>query len=817
MDKFLIDDYKHSGKRKNNPDVGLVSSVTDQNDKKKKYNFDPYLDPQLNWSGKEEKNELDVDIVSLHVHERIDPKSLIENLINTNIEKPSKFNQIEINFFNNSEFQKPLSKALQFYEHEHDWSNRLIAGDSLLVMNSLIAKESMTGKIQTIFMDPPYGINYKSNFQPFTNNKNVKDKSDDSLPYEPETICAFRDTWNLGIHSYLTHLRERILLCHELLSDEGSFFLQISNENLHYCKQIIEEIFGKENEFGLISFTKTAGGLSSVNKLSSRLDYLIWFAKDIKKMKYHPLFERRSNDIESGFNKIELENGDQRSLTRDEQIGKKQIPKGRLYRDDSLTKPGPGSKYEIILDGKKYDSGGRWWGQPKEDIEQLIKIGRVRPVGNTLRFIKYLDDFPYKPIDNLWDGLQGASNPIYVVQTNEEIIKRCILMTSDAGEIILDPTCGSGTTSIVAERYGRKWITCDTSRVALNLARKRLMTETYDYYKLKNQDEGLAGGLVYKEVERLTPSIISKGHSGEKETIYLEPIKDKQKKRVTGPFTVEAVPSIRVKNFNHNDNFDQDQEIDDYINEIASTGILTIGGKKISLLNLEKTKGLSFIHARGQIKEEDLLKNVFISFGPNYAPMEQIQVEQAVFELRELKVENSILIFCAFHFDPEASKDIDNLSHEKITFLKSQMSVDLLTADLRKKRSSNQSFWLIGEPDIEIIKDGKFYSVQILGFDYYNPNKAQIESKGIEGIALWMLDTNYDDRSLCPDQFFFPIEDKQDWTKLQKSLKNEIDLEKIQFFQGSLSEKFQSGEHKRIAVKIVDNRGIESLVVKDLL
>ena len=263
-------------------------------------------------------------------------------------------------------------------------------------MNSLIAKESMTGKIQTIFMDPPYGIKYNSNFQPFTNNKNVKDKSDDSLPYEPETICAFRDTWNLGIHSYLTHLRERILLCHELLSDEGSFFLQISNENLHYCKQIIEEIFGKENEFGLISFTKAPGGLSSVNKLSSRLDYLIWFAKDISKIKYHPLYEKRKNDIDAGFNKIELENGEQRNLTKEERNGSSPIPKGKLFKDQNLTKPGPGSKYEIEVDGKIYNSGRRWWGQQKEDIEKLIKLGRVKPMGNTLRFIKYLDDFPYK-------------------------------------------------------------------------------------------------------------------------------------------------------------------------------------------------------------------------------------------------------------------------------------------------------------------------------------------------------------------------------------------------------------------------------------
>jgi len=813
-----IKNYKQTGKRKNIPEVGLVSSATDRVGEKKKYAFDPYLDPQLQWSGKVEKNELEIDTVSLHVHERVDPKTLIEKLkIKSESEIPQNSGQLELNFFDNPSFEKPLNKALQFYEHEQDWSNRLIGGDSLLVMNSLLEKEGMAGKIQTIFMDPPYGINYKSNFQPFTDNKNVKDGADDSIPHEPEMIRAFRDTWELGTHSYLTHLRDRILLCHELLNETGSFFFQISDDNLHHCREMIQEIFGADNYFGTICFQKTASPLAAENKLPAKLDFILWYAKDISKIKYHKLFYKRKNDIESGYDNIELPDGSRRKLTKEEKSGEKPIPKdGKLFLPKDLFKSGPGSKYEIEVDGKTYNSGARYWGQSKDDIQKLIKLKRVVPLGRSLYFIRYLDDFPYVQMDHLWDKMGGARNKVYVVQTNEEVIKRCILMTSTAGEIVFDPTCGSGTTAVAAERMGRKWITCDTSRVALNLARKRIMTEVYDYYKLQNPDEGLSGGLLYKEIERLTPSLIAKGHSGKKETIYLEPQKDSSIKRVSGPFTVEAVPSVRVKNITDTTSNDFEQDIENYINEISSTGIQTLQGKKINFINIEKTKGFQHIHAIGQIEAENSHKNAYVCFGPDFAPMEQTQIEHAVFELRELHNEECVLIFCAFHFDPEASKDIDHLSHEKITFLKSQMSIDLLTDDLRKKRSSNQSFWLIGQPDIEIKEEGEKYKVEIRGFDYYNPSKGQVESKGIDGIALWMIDTNYDERSVCPDQFFFPIEDKNDWTKLKRTLKEEIDVEKIDFFQGSVSETFDAGNHKKIAVKIVDNRGIESLIVREL-
>ena len=815
MPKKELKNYTHSGKRVNVPEVGLVSSATDKVDETKEYKFDPYLDPQLDWSGKSEKNKLEIDTVSLHVHERIDPKTLIEKFKNKDELANEEY---QLNFFENQDFQKPLNKAIQFYLHDHNWSNRLIAGDSLLVMNSLIEKEGMAGKIQTIYMDPPYGVNYRSNFQPFTNKKDHKDGADDAIPHEPEMIRAFRDTWQLGVHSYLSHIRERVLLSKELLNETGSFFFQISDDNLHHCREIIDEIFGSENYFGTICFQKTASPLSAENLLPSKMDFIIWYAKNKSKIKYHKLFFKRPNDIKAGYTKIKLPDGKIRKLTKEEISGEKQIPKkSRLLKYENLFKSGPGAKYDIEIEGKIYNSGNRWWGQRKEDILKLYEMGRIAVTGNSLSFVKYLDDFPYKPMDNLWDGLGGAQNKVYVVQTNEEVVKRCILMSSDVGDIIFDPTCGGGTTAISAERLGRKWITCDTSRVALNLSRKRIMTEVYDYYRLQNPEEGLAGGLKYKEVDRLTPSLIAKGNTGKKETIYLEPIKDSSLKRVSGPFTVEAVPSIRVKTISENHSYNFDQDIDNYINEISSTGIQTLKGGKINFINIEKTKGYKYLHAHGQVEEGNTYKNCFICFGPNYAPMEQIQVEQAVFELRETLEQKCILIFCAFHFDPEASKDIDNLDHERINFLKSQMSVDLLTEDLRKRRSSNQSFWLIGEPDINIEKrDSKFF-VQILGFDYYNPSKGQIESKGIESIALWMIDTNYNERSVCPDQFFFPIQDNNDWTKLKKSLKDEIDENKIKFFQGSRSKPFEAGNHKKIAVKIIDNRGIESLVVKDLI
>src|SRR5581483_6031253 len=444
-------------------------------------------------------------------------------------------------------------RVLRAYEHKTGWVNRLILGDSLVVMNSLLKYEGLGGQVQCIYLDPPYGVKFGSNFQPFIRKRDVKHNDDADLTREPEMVQAYRDTWELGLHSYLTYLRDRFLLCRELLHPSGSIFVQISDENLHHVRELLDEVFGAENFVALVSFTKTAGGLESTKRIPTRLDYLLWYARDVERLKYKQLYERRANDIEAGYNHVELPSGEQRPLTTEERSGDAALPKGaRLFRPDSLTKPGPGAKYTVVVEGKEYDSGRRWWGTPKESLEKLIAIGRVKPFGNTLRYIKYLDDFPLKPIGNLWEGLVGAKDPLYVVQTNEEVVQRCILMTTDPGDLVVDPTCGSGTTAYVAEQWGRRWITIDTSRVPLALARQRLLTATFPYYELHDDKAGPAGGFVYRrrqnargeEVGGIVPHItlksIANNEPPQEEVLVDRPEVVKGVVRVTGPFVVEA-------------------------------------------------------------------------------------------------------------------------------------------------------------------------------------------------------------------------------------------------------------------------------------
>ncbi len=826
LKNITVDTYAHKGKKRiNNPPVGLVSSATDKLNGRTKYQHDPHIDPFLSWTGKAEGMSFEVQNVSLHIHERIEPERIIKSFLN-----PLKQNS-QLSFFDQPENNPPLTKAIDFYRHEQDWTNRLIAGDSLLVMNSLLKKEGMAGKVQMVYIDPPYGIKYNSNFQPFVNKRDVKDGNDADIPAEPEMIQAFRDIWEIGIHSYLTYLRDRLLLAKELLHESGSCFVQISDENLHHVREICDEIFGKENFIGLISVTKTAGGLTTANRIPSRLDYLVWYSKEIAKLKYHQLYFERPDDIESGFNQLLLKNGAVRRLTLDEISNLNIIPKGsKIFRSDSLTKPGPGSKYTIELNGRKYDSGNRWWGSPKESIQKLIEIGRVKPFGNTLRYLKFIDDFPLKPLNNLWDGLAGAKDIIYVVQTNDEIVKRCLLMTTDPGDLIIDPTCGSGTSAYVAEQWGRRWITCDTSRVAITLAKQRLMTAKFDYYEIAHPTEGIRSGFKYKIVPHVTLASIANNEPSKEETLYDQPFIEKGKIRVTGPFTVEAVPSLRVKPFDGHEpkieavseqlsRIGETGKQSEWRDELKSTGIRAIGGKVIQFTHLEPMVATRFLHAEGEIIDSDgENKRAYISFGSDFGPLEQRQVEEAIKEARVLKNKPHFVIFAAFHFDPEAAKDIDQINWPDVKILKAQMSVDLLTKDLRKNRSSSHSYWLIGQPDVEVSKmrDEKF-KVKVHGFDYYNPLTGEIESKGTKHIAMWFLDTDYDERSLYPDQVFFPESDsKRGWTRLADALNGEINEDLLEKFSGVESLPFLGGENKRIAVKIIDNRGIESFVIKKL-
>ena len=351
--KKPIEQYEHSDKeRANNPHVGLVTPASDPDTgKKKKYEYDPHLDPQLQWAGKTEHTSFEVPTVSLHVHERIDPKTIIETV------KKEHDDGGQISMFSD---KKPLREAIEFYKHKEGWTNRLIAGDSLLVMNSLLEKEGMAGKVQMMYFDPPYGIKYGSNFQPFVNKRNVEDGKDSDLTAEPEMIKAFRDTWELGVHSYLTYLRDRLSLSRDLLAESGSIFLQISDENVHHVREIMDEIFGSKNFISQISFYKTASQTSQL--LPRTCDFIVWYGKDKSITKYRQLFEKKELDESTlaVYSKLELSDGQRRSLTKKEKINPKLIPPdSRIYRLSSLTSQSGGktSSFNVEFKGENFLPG----------------------------------------------------------------------------------------------------------------------------------------------------------------------------------------------------------------------------------------------------------------------------------------------------------------------------------------------------------------------------------------------------------------------------------------------------------------------------
>jgi adenine-specific DNA-methyltransferase len=853
--KKPIEQYDHKGKKRvNNPPVGLVSPELDREKGVKAYAYDPHLDPQLQWSGKAEHTSFEVPTVSLHVHERIDPRTIIEA-----VRKKNTVNYEQISLFNSPDENPPLREAIEFYKHRHNWTNRLIAGDSLLVMNSLLEKEGLAGKVQMINIDPPYGIRYGSNFQPFVNKRDVKDGKDEDLTQEPEMIKAFRDTWELGIHSYLTSLRDRLLLSRELLTESGSVFVQISDENVHHVREIMGEVFGEGNFVSQIYFSTTGGFSTSV--ISRVGDYLIWYSRNKKELKYRHLFLPKEN-INKGdlaYKNIELRNGTRRPMLKDEREGLAPIPENsKIYRLDNLQSQGASSEdAPFEFEGRTYhpNINSHWKANYPDGMERLKTARRIEKYGNTLSYVRFIDDNPVNPLNNSWMDTSFAGFAVdkqYVVETNAKVIQRCLLMTTDPGDLVFDPTCGSGTTSYVAEQWGRRWITCDTSRVAVTLAKQRLMTGLFDYYELAHPDQGVGSGFKYKTVPHITLKSIANNEPPAQETLYNQPIKDNSRVRVTGPFTVEAVPAPIVKPLTYGEatplptsppqggrgkkgdaGWGEGLFLDGSIarsgetlrqaewrDELFKTGIRGKGGQKIEFSRVEPLAGTRWLQADGETKGGSP-QRVVVSFGPEHAPLEKRQVEQVIQEARKLVPRPEIIVFASFQFDPEAAKDIDETNWPNVVLLKVQMNTDLLTEDLKKKRAGNESFWLIGQPDIRLkkIKDkkGVKYQVEVQGFDYYNTRTGAIESGGPEKIALWMLDTDYDGRSLFPRQVFFPLAgEKEGWARLAKNLKAEIDEELIEAYRGTVSLPFQPGDNKKIAVKIVDDRGIESLKIMEV-
>jgi adenine-specific DNA-methyltransferase len=449
-------------------------------------------DAQLVWRGKDRQDwsDLIVNVPPLYIQEKIHPKAIIDDLKRRTAEKREAETPAP-DLFGDFNGIEPDQRA-EFYQHDQHWSNRMILGDSLQVMASLAERESLRGKVQCIYFDPPYGIKFSSNWQVSTQSRDVKDGKQVDISREPEQVKAFRDTWKDGIHSYLTYLRDRLTAMRDLLTESGSIFVQIGDENVHRVRALMDEVLGAENFLSLIAITKGATGLSASGRMPARLDYIIWYAKSAGAVKYRQLFTRKTDGNDPNFNWIVLPSGERRRRNDAEKDGA-ELPASSFYGQDvSLTKPGPGAKYELEYLGRKFNSGSRWWGTPKPQLERALKSGRIIAIGNSLRHLRFLHESSLTAIGNLWDGFLGQNAPVYVVQTNTDLVQRCLLMASDPGDLVLDPTCGSGTTAYVAEQWGRRWITIDTSRVALALARTRLMAARYPWYLLADSREGRA-------------------------------------------------------------------------------------------------------------------------------------------------------------------------------------------------------------------------------------------------------------------------------------------------------------------------------------
>lgn len=528
--------------------------------------------------------------------------------------------------------------------------------------------------------------------------------------------------------------------------------------------------------------------------------------------------------MRQGYTWIEYPNGERRRLSGDELNGVVKVPEGRRFITAPLMSQSGGEKtaFAVELEGKTYyPSANTHWKTNEEGMKRLIAANRIMGVKSTLTYVRYVDDFPVVSLSNFWEDTQESTFAVdkkYVVQTATKVIQRCLLMTTAPGDLVLDITCGSGTTAYVAEQWGRRWITCDTSRVAITLAKQRLMTATFDYYKLAHEEQGVGSGFVYKTVPHITLKSIANNEPPAQEILYDQPEIDKTKVRITGPFTVEALPAPVVKPLD--DLAEQEEDLSakqtDWRDQLLATGILGRGGARLEFSRIEPLAGTTYLQAEAETKEETPRRAV-ICFAGETKPLDSRMVSMALDEVENVRPKPKLLIFAAFQFDPEAAKDISETKWPGIDLLQVQMNTDLMTEDLKKKRSSDQSFWLIGQPDVDLIHDNRTkdrYKVKVNGFDYYDVKKGTVESGSTSRIAMWMLDTDYDGMCIEPDMVFFPMGGSKDgWNKLAKTLKTEIDPDLIKTYAGNESLWFNAPQNTQIAVKIIDDRGIESMKV----
>lgn len=784
------------------------------------YIIDPHNIPRLWWYQKGD-DVVEVPTFTIHQHEAVNPLRILDAIRGDLTDGP-----VQLNFFEQPDADRRRVRAEELYSYNHtmQWTNRMIAGDSLLVMNALLQHERLAGQVQCIYMDPPYGIKFGSNFMPTIHKRDVKDGKDEDMTREVQMVTAFRDTWKWGIHSYLTYLRDRLILMRELLAPSGSIFVQISMENVHRVRLLLDEVFGPENCVSMITYATTSGNESDALDRSG--DYILWYAKDRSQVKFHELYKEKvfGGDGSSAYTKIELADGRRMTLKEWEKQEKKPFkyenrPLGsRVYRLDNMTSSRPagdGDVREFEFQGRIFTPGRGTFKTSLEGLKNLVRANRIGSSGNTLCYIRYFDDFPVMKYTNQWGDTSIAgftSDKVYVVQTSPKVIERCILMTTEPGDLVLDPTCGSGTRAVVAEEWGRRWITIDTSRVALALAKRRLITQVYDWYKLADEKRGIDGGLVYKTVPHVMLGDIANGVPSKEETLWDRPLVEKGKVRVTGPFTVEALPEPVIEPLEEKpeDGMAAGKSLEEWVAELRTAGIQSASGQeRLRFSALEVSGTYTWFHAQGVTTDGT---EALVCMGSASAPLSPTIVRNALDEAADLYPRPGLIVFAAFQFTAEAEALIAGCKVKDAQVLPVQMNTDLQMTDLLKRQARNQSFILVGQPDVQLKMgaDGRL-TVEVLGFDYYDPVKQAMVTGSPKNIAMWMVDGNYDGRCVNPQQCFFPGTDV--WKKLESTLKGTIVPMRLKAYQGTKSLPFKPGENLKVAVKIIDDKGFESIRV----
>ncbi len=881
-------------------------------------------EPWLEWAGKQENDVLEVDPVALHEHERVSTRAIL-----------NVANRRDVNRDLFGDPQLPYHRAVQFYQHDVDWVNRLILGDSLQVMSSLANRENLTGKVQTIFMDPPYGINYGGNFQVDIGYRD-SGYSEKHITREIEQIKAYRDTWTLGVHSFLSYLRERFIVAKELLTDTGSIFVQIGERNLSVVSLLMDEIFGRKNKVNLITFKKKP----FTQKGHSVVDYILWYSKS-RDMSQLPTLYAEAGEPENSpiFNKVELPTGERIKLSLLDSSDQKKYRQKILRDGFSVVSQhySPIRSKDIVVDGKRVSCGKDWqWRfEPEIAMKRLERSGRLRRSGNGAGGIVFWYDGRLSNTPNVWMDILGATNPVYVVQTNHKVIERCVLMSTNPGDLVLDPTCGSGTTAYVAEKWGRRWITSDTSRVAIAVARQRLLTSVFDYYDLKDRNRGIGGGLRYESIGKVTlkgiannesldpildkhdvvlnrildecnqalsgvsnelrgnlhnklvqkkrtkgqpyitdgderrwnlpangekfehwtvpfdtdpdwPEALSRSvteyrqawrekmdevnkcinDNAEQTELVDKPIKVSGITRVSGPFTVEAVQppemtKVDPKVRSENSEIDTAKNAEAYLTEMI--GLLKVDGvrfqdnKRMKFSSLEPIHGRTdAIHAEGTWKLEDGIEDneetVAVAIGPQYGSVTAMHLENLI---KPASRSYDHLVVAGFGFDGTAKTIFDEDPHPRLRIHMAHIRPDINPGmkGLLKEQKGAQLFTVFGQPRVNLSGPDKenCYTVELSGVDIYDPVENTIKSSNAKDVASWFIDSDYDGRTFCITQAFFP--DRTAWKKLSKALKTVIDGSIFEKFSGSVSLPFEAGKHKRVAVKVIDPRGNEVMRV----